>query len=73
MIFFWNRKEVYVGHMSDNFNDIKRSLAEIGINYTYKVVDRGTRGTRGVNHEVDMMYYLYVHKKDYERIKYLIG
>lgn len=73
MIGFWNRKELYMGCSMNRWNDIRNILSDNEIKYTYKVVNRNgatgrsTRGTIGERTEFSYMYYVYVHKNDYER------
>lgn len=73
MIGFWNRKEVYMGQSMSRYNDIRDILSDNEIKYTYKVVNRNsltgrsTRGSIGERTELAYMYYVYVHRDDYER------
>ena len=72
MIAFWNRKEVYMGHSMVELADIRDILAVNQIKYTYRTVSsssgnrRGMRGSFGERAEFGCMYYIYVHKNDYE-------
>lgn len=72
MILPWNRREVYMGNSLTEFSKAQQALAVGGIGYTHRVVDgyrgsRGRTGSMGVNQELMVTYYLYVHPKDYER------
>ncbi len=71
MILPWNRREVYLGNSLREFSDIRQALASGGIKYALRVVDnyrdRGRTGSLGLNQELMVTYYLYVHKQDYER------
>lgn len=72
MITFWNRKEVYVGYSMSEFVNKREILISNQIEYIYRTVNsssgntRGKRGSFGVRTEFSCMYYLYVHKNDYE-------
>lgn len=76
MIGFWNRREVFVGQSMEKFSQVRQILSSKGIKYTYKVLNRntsgltgGTRrrtGTFGQSNMAQYMYYVYVHRKDYE-------
>ncbi len=71
MILPWNRREVYMGNSLKEFSDARQALASAGIKYKHRVVDnyrnRGRTGSLGLNQELMVTYYLYVHKQDYER------
>ena len=71
MILPWNRREVYMGNSLKEFSNIRQALASAGIKYQHRVVDnyrdRGRTGSLGLNQELMVTYYLYVHKQDYER------
>ena len=71
MIAIWNRKEVYMGYSMVECGEIRSILATNNIKYTYKVINRyahgrGTRSSFGEKSEFSYMYYVYIHKKDYE-------
>ena len=77
MILMWNRKEVFVGHSLQRFNEARYTLSSNGIKYKYKVVDntspsyfgssnRARTGTFGINMDYSKTYYIYVHKNDYD-------
>lgn len=77
MILFWNRKEVFVGYSMEQFAAFRQKLVDNGIQYDFKLVSnnnnnalfgsgRSRTGTFGENMAYMTMYYLYVHKKDYE-------
>ncbi|NMB27792.1 MAG: hypothetical protein GX987_07070 [Tissierellia bacterium] len=77
MIMMWNRKEVFVGHSLQSFNEVRYTLSSNGIKYKYKVVDntspsyfgssnRARTGTFGINMDYSKTYYIYVHKNDYD-------
>jgi len=85
MIGFWNRHEVYAGFDMCRFNQILDLLAMENVRYKYRTVgqtsrgrglgqsSRGVHGTAGVNLDVSIMYYVYVHQKDAARADGLIG
>ena len=72
MITFWNRKEVYIGYSMAEFTDIRDTLTMNQMKCTYRIVHsksryrRGVRGSFGERAELSCMYYIYVHKDDYE-------
>jgi len=76
MILFWNRKEVYMGNSLERFYEARQRLEDNGIKYDYKLVSnnsaslfgssRSQFGSFGENLQLSTMYYLYVHKKDYD-------
>lgn len=82
MIGFWNRKEVYVGHSMNKFSNIRSILVANNIRYTYKTINhnnsefpgmgRGVKGSFGERSEFSYMYYIYVHRNDYEHAYKLI-
>lgn len=77
MIFFWNKQEVYVGNSMRRFSEIREILAQRKIEYTYNLVnhesariagsDRSVRSSIGENVANSTVYYVYVHRKDYDR------
>ena len=84
MILMWNRKEVFVGHSLQRFNEARYTLSSNGIKYKYKVVDntspsyfgssnRARTGTFGINMDYSKTYYIYVHKNDYNNASTLLG
>jgi hypothetical protein len=71
MIAIWNQKEVFTGYSLQQFNEVRGILAANNINYKHKLVNnissrRGRTGTFGENLNYSVMYYIYVHKKDYQ-------
>ncbi|MGG7177157.1 hypothetical protein ACQPU1_06185 [Clostridium paraputrificum] len=76
MLGFWNRKEVYSGNSMKKSTKVRDILAENGINYSYKVVNRNTEssfdttrarmGSSGGRSDLDYEYLIYVHKNDYD-------
>jgi len=74
----WNQKEVFVGYSLKKLNEVREILAVNKIKYKYRVVNnnnnnvylfgsrRGRTGTFGENMEYSNMYYVYVHKLDYD-------
>ena len=78
MIAFWNRKEVYMGCSMTECAKIRSILAVNQIKYTYRTVSsrssnrRGMGGGFGERAELSCMYYVYVHKNDYDWVCKLI-
>lgn len=83
MIMIWNRKEIFVGTSSQRFNEVRDILSSEGINYTYKVEDGNSSsvfgtsnsartGTLGINLALTKTYYIYVHKKEYDKAGYVL-
>lgn len=83
MIMIWNRIEVFVGNSLQKFNEIGHILSSNGIKYDYKIVDstspnffgasnRARTGIFGVNTDYTKMYYIYVHKKEYDYAQILL-
>lgn len=77
MIMLWNQKEVLVSCSLQRFNEVRHILSVKGIKYKYKIVDntspsffgasrRARTGTFAENMDYSKMYYIYVHKDDYE-------
>ena len=83
MISLWNRKEVYNGYSIKAVNKVKEILISNGIKYTTRVVNRNNSNffgpsrnrtsTFGEKAELANIYYLYVHKDDYDKAIMLIG
>jgi len=61
MIMPWNRREVYVGTSNEKFNEILDTLALHKIRYDYCVVNHDAFG-------ITVMRYIYVHRKDMDRL-----
>ncbi|WFA10164.1 hypothetical protein [Tissierella sp. Yu-01] len=76
MITIFNRKEVCVCQSMERFSEIRNLLMQSNIKYTYRIMDRNSSnvlgsqrsraGTLGQNINALKMYYVYVHKKDYD-------
>ncbi|NLJ78662.1 MAG: hypothetical protein GX329_04805 [Tissierellia bacterium] len=79
MIMLWNRKEVFVGNSLQKFNETRNILVSNRIKYSYRVVDttgsesRGRTGHFGMNMDYLKTYYIYVHRKDYDKASALLG
>lgn len=73
MILIWNRKEVYQGVSVQKFNEIRNVLRAHEIAYRVKIKDSKSKAGRNRDDEHHAMfskiYSVYVHKKDYGRIK----
>lgn len=82
MIMFWNQKEVFLGTSLQKFSEIRNLLTANKIGYKYKIVDqvgehrhganRVRTGNSNINIEHSHLYYIYVHKKDYEKASDII-
>lgn len=74
MLSIFNRREVYVTQNMKKQAEVRDALATAGINYTFKVSNRGGPfgglGMRplaaGLLAREECSYTFYVHKKDYE-------
>jgi hypothetical protein len=87
LITVFNRKEVFVADTLEKFNEVRGRLSEKGIEYTYHVRSNGRcgdfgsgqariagiSGSAGIDLKYANMYYLYVHKKDFELASAAIG
>ena len=83
MITIFNRKEVYNGFSMEQCSNIRDILSVNKIKYDYNCVsssnnawfnsDRASVGSLGENPDYAYMYYVYVHKKDYDQACYLIN
>ncbi len=72
-----------MGNSMAEYARVKRTLAENGIRYGTRISDqsspsafgsdRARLGTYGLNLSVLKLYYVYVHKNDYDRAAYLIN
>ncbi|MFH5834661.1 hypothetical protein ACHAL6_01130 [Proteiniclasticum sp. C24MP] len=73
MIFFWNRKEVYRGVSVQKFNEIRNMLRAHDIRFKAKEKDSGEvkQETEAVekSRKYSTIYTVYVHRKDYRRVK----
>lgn len=77
MIALWNRKELYYGLYVDRFSNIRSILAQNGIKYDSRTVNRtssrapgsvrGLAGSFGENPKYSYEYYIYVHKNDFSK------
>lgn len=82
MITAFNRKEVLVTLDNQLYTDVVETLYSNNIKCTSKITNllgdslsRGTygRGNVGINYERSNEYKVYVHKKDYDLARFLIG
>ncbi len=77
IITFWNRREVYMGYSMERCSDIRSILSQHAIKYQCKAVSRhnsrvqpGVGGIlKGLDEKVESryLYYVYVHKTDYDK------
>lgn len=75
MIMFWNRKEVFAGFDLGHLARVRDTLSAAGIRYVYRTVGhsvshRNVIGTYGQNPMLSSMYYVYVHKEDFDRAQH---
>lgn len=76
---FWGRKEVYMGKLS-GFTKSSSILAQNKIKYEYRVINRNSAQLRltrstigGIGESIENnIYYLYVHKNDYDNALFLL-
>ncbi|WP_066714641.1 hypothetical protein [Clostridium sp. Marseille-P299] len=83
MITIFNRKELCITFSMKEQAEIRNALKAENIKYITKVINRNSSspfmserartGTLGQNMEKAYEYIIYVHKKDYERAKYVIN
>lgn len=80
MITVFNRKELYMTYDMNILANVRNLLASHNIDYDYKSIDRknpspiaaGTRartGTAFEKRDIEIQYYIYVHKSDYEKAR----
>lgn len=82
MILIWNRKEVFMGNSLEKFYEVRQILEANNIEYTYRLESnnstflfesrRGVMGTFGENIDLSTMYYIYVHKKNFEFASFIL-
>ena len=84
MITIFNRKEIYLTYSMSEQVKVRDILSQNNIDYYVKTVNRmapslfapGRRsrtGTFGQNMDFSYEYTIYVHKKDYDKARYLIN
>ena len=85
MITVWNRRSVSIGFDMQKCAQVRECLAQNHIDYTYKVRNqmgswagregtvRGRTGSFGQSLELMYEYEVFVHQKDLEQAKYLLG
>ena len=83
MLTIFNRQELIITTNMNRQADIRIILSQNEIEYTVKTTNlqsptaigscRGKRGSFGSNQDCSYEYKIYVHKKDYDRAKWLIG
>jgi len=82
MIGFWNRREVFIGNSLQKFSETREMLEGNAIKYKYKVASdshksafattRARTSSFGQNMDFSRTYYIYVHKKDYEKASFIL-
>ncbi len=71
---FWNRREVYMGFSMEQMGLVRQTLADNDIEYTYRVVNNGmSRTFSAQNPNFICQYYVYVHKKDFEKAQAVLN
>ena len=83
MIHIFNRRELVLTLSMDRQAEIRAILSANGIDYQLKTTNlqnaplagsqRARRGSFGIQSEHSYEYKIYVHKKDYEKAKYLMN
>lgn len=76
MILFWNRKEVYMGYIGDDFYNIMGTLQHNKIKYTYRIINTGNKaglGSQGEKQQYKQQCYVYVRKQDFELAEHLVN
>ncbi|HZJ76532.1 MAG TPA: hypothetical protein VFC70_02375 [Oscillospiraceae bacterium] len=84
MITIFNRKELCIVFSMKEQGDIREILSKNNIDYYVKTINRmspspfsggarGRRGSFGINMDWNYQYVFYVHKKDYDTARYIIG
>lgn len=79
----WSRKEVFVGNTLKEFDEVVYKISSSNVKNDYKIVDstspsffgssnRARTGTFGLNMDYTKTYYIYVHKKDYDKVQELL-
>lgn len=82
MLTIFNRKELLITMDMKRQADVRELLSKNGIHYSITTINlqsptasaygRGHTGSFGISPEHSYEYKIYVHKKDYDRAKYLI-
>lgn len=84
MIAIWNRREVFVTLDMKRFNQVRDFLENQGIAYSYRTKSMGgsagpwTANTRarmgsiGERQACSVEYHIFVHKKEYEKVMFLL-
>lgn len=84
-MWFWQRKEVWVGNSMQEFSRLRELLSQNGIDYDYSMnnqqrlnfdrsgaVGRWTGFRSRYDSRFDVIYYLYVRREDFERASRLV-
>ena len=75
MILPWKRKEVYMGFDMQQMGRVLNVLSAAHIRYYEQTANHGVLRNRSVsagNTNYSLMYYVYVHRDDYDQACYLI-
>ena len=79
----WNRRELYIGNSRKEFNNVCGALSSNGVKYSFRTINcnrvsgPGSKvtypGLFARSKEDNFLYYVYVHKNDYEYANALIN
>lgn len=79
---FWNQREIFISNSLENFNRAQHLLQMNNIKYKIKLSSNkspnlfasraATMGSFGENPKVSTIYYIYVHKNDYDEACYVL-
>jgi hypothetical protein len=78
-MFLFNYQEVYAGFSLEEFKNVRDTLAMNKIKYKYRVVNlnenrnRRSLGSFGNNRNLEIQYYVFVQRKDYEQANYFVN
>lgn len=71
MITILNRERIYIGYDMKEFAEVRAVLERNGIRYRYKLCTN--TGSYGENFAFSTEYAVYVHKRDAEQARQLLG
>ena len=76
-MFFWNRRELWMGTSMEEYARVTGLLRGAGIRYDFRTVDAAPdarpSGSLSVDLPAAMTYYVYVRKDEFSRAAQLIG
>lgn len=81
MLTIFNRRNICTVFSMEEQANIRRTLSNNKIKYYIKTINnmhrpgrrRGMVGSAGLNRNLNYQYNFYVHKRDYDKAKYLIS